>query len=154
MDKELLHLQQYLHLHPVLEKDKKYRIAYVSLIKYICEKNAKKDKWNKGMMSLFKQCMMPNEDVIAVEIDAKNNIVFGGKNSRFLKYRFQKYRYILLFDCLFSCAFDDKKKGKGVLEDVCRLFPRNAKKLSNMFDAFYDENYAFIKNEAPTIFNI
>lgn len=154
MDKELLHLQQYLHLHPVLEKDKKYRIAYVSLVKYICDKNAKRDKWNKGMMSLFKQCLMPNEDIIAVEIDAKNNIVFGGKNSRFLKYRFQKYRYMLLFDCLFSCAFDDKKKGKGVLDDVCRLFPRNAKKLSNMFDAFYDEDYAFVKNEAPTILNI
>ena len=57
MDKELLHLQQYLHLHPVLEKDKKYRIAYVSLVKYICDKNAKRDKWNKGMMSLFKQCL-------------------------------------------------------------------------------------------------
>lgn len=154
MDKELLHLQQYLHLHPVLEKDKKYRIAYVSLVKCICDKNAKRDKWNKGMMSLFKQCLMPNEDIIAVEIDAKNNIVFGGKNSRFLKYRFRKYRYMLLFDCLFSCAFDDKKKGKGVLDDVCRLFPKNAKKLSNMFDAFYDEGYAFVKNEAPTILNI
>lgn len=154
MDKELLHLQQYLHLHPVLEKEKKYRIAYVSLVKYICDKNAKRDKWNKGMMSLLKQCMMPNEDIISVEIDAKNNIVFGGKNSRFLKYRFQKYRYILLFDCLFSCAFNDKKKGKGVLDDVCRLFPRNAKKLSNMFEAFYDENYAYIKNEAPTILRI
>lgn len=58
MDKELLHLQQYLHFHPVLAKDKKYRIAYVSLIKYICDKNAKRDKWNKGMMALFKQCMM------------------------------------------------------------------------------------------------
>jgi len=154
MDKELLHLQQYLHFHPVLAKDKKYRIAYVSLIKYICDKNAKRDKWNKGMMALFKQCMMPNEDIIVVEIDAKNNIVFGGKNSRFLKYRFQKYRYILLLDCLFSCAFNDTKKGKCVLDDVCRLFPRNAKKLSNMFEAFYNENYTYVKNEAPSILSI
>lgn len=81
MDKELLHLQQYLHIHPILEKGKKYRIAYVSLIKYICDKNAKRDEWNKGMMLLFKQWMMPNEEIIAVEIDAKNNIVFGGENS-------------------------------------------------------------------------
>lgn len=154
MDKELLHLQQYLHLHPVLEKEKKYRIAYVSLVKFICENNAKRNKWNKGMMSLFKQYMMPNEDIIPIEFDAKNNIVFGGKNSKFLKYRFQKYRYILLFDCLFSCAFNDKKKGKGVLDDMCRLFPRNAKKLSNMFEAFYDEDLAFVKSEAPTILNI
>jgi uncharacterized membrane-anchored protein len=46
------------------------------------------------------------------------------------------------------------KKGKCVLDDICRLFPRNAKKLSNMFEAFYNENYAYIKNEAPTILSI
>ena len=51
MDKELLHLQQYLHIHPILEKNK----------------------------LLLKQWMMPNEEIIAVEIDAKNNIVFAGK---------------------------------------------------------------------------
>lgn len=154
MEKELLHLQQYLSCHPVMEKETKYRIAYVSLIKFICEKHSKRSQWSKSMLSLMKQFMMPNDDVISVEYDEKDNIIFGSEESKFLKYRFQKYRYNLLIDCLFVCAFHDRKTGKSILVDVCNLFPRNEKKLSRLFEAFYVEDIAFVKNEAPKVLSI
>lgn len=154
MDKNLLHLQQYINLHPLMGKKLKYKKAYVSLLQYVCDKSYEDEKWCTSMMSLYKQSLIPNEVVVAVEIDEKNNISFDGKNGWLLKYRFQKYRYVFLFDCLFMCAFNDKQKGKDILDDVCRLFPKNIKKLSNMFDAFYDENYTYVKKEVPASLNI
>lgn len=138
MKKEMLQVEQYISLHPVLEKDVKYRSAYVSLLKYICEKYSKKDQWRKSMISLIKEKFIGEADFLSVEIDGKNNVFFAGRKNLFFKYKFQKYRYNILVDCLFVCAFSDKKKGKEILEEICELFPRNEKKLTRLFDIFYE----------------
>ena len=147
MRNEQLQLQQYMHKHLIGEYKEKYKIAYVSLIKYLCEKHAKRDKWSKSMIVLMKECLTLESEYMTVRIDDKKNIFFDEKRSRFLKYKFYKFRYFLLTDCLFVVAFNDKKKGKDILEEISELFPKNKKKLERLFNCFYSIDMEIINNE-------
>lgn len=147
MKKEMLQVQQYLLFHPVFAREEKYRAAYVSLLKHICEKSKKRNQWSEGMISLMKGKLMTGEDFLPVEIDENSNVIFGDEKSGLFKYKFQKYRYNILTDCLFISAFDDKEKGRGILELVCKLFPRNGKKLAQLFECFYNADCDIIENQ-------
>ena len=68
MIKESLQLQQYTEKHPIMCKDKKYRVAYVSLIKSLCEKNAEDSQWSESMLKLMREKIMENEDFFPVMI--------------------------------------------------------------------------------------
>lgn len=154
MKKEMLQVQQYLLFHPVVAREEKYRAAYVSLLKHICEKSAKRNQWSEGMISLMKQKIMTGEDFLPVEIDEKSNVIFGDEKSGLFKYKFQKYRYNILTDCLFISAFDDKEKGREILGFVCKLFPRNGKKLAQLFECFYNVDCDIIENQYSELFQI
>lgn len=148
---ERLQLQQYIEQHQIMYKDKKYRIAYVSMIKYLCEKSAEDDQWSKSMIMLMKEKIMGDEDFFPVKIDANNSFIFGGKKGIILKYKFRKYRYNILTDCLFINAFDDREKGKNILASICKLFPHNKKKLLILFENFYKPDLKEIRKEIPVM---
>lgn len=149
MVNERLQLQQYIEPHPIMYKDKKYRIAYVSLIKHLCEKSAEDNQWSESMVMLMKEKIMGGENFFLVKIDSSNSVIFGGKKDTVLKHKFQKYRYNILTDCLFINAFDDRKKGKNILTRVCKLFPNNKNKLIQLFELFYKVDLKLVKKEYP-----
>lgn len=149
MVNERLQLQQYIESHPIMYKDKKYCVAYVSLIKHLCEKSAEDGQWSESMVMLMKERIMRGEDFFSVKIDASNSVIFGERKGTVLKHKFQKYRYNILTDCLFINAFDDKKKGKTILTKVCKLFPNNKNKLLKLFENFYKVNLGEIRKEFP-----
>lgn len=148
MNQRLL-LQQYIDLHPIMYKDKKYRVAYVSLLKYLCDKSAEDSQWSDSMFKLMKEKIMGNEDFLSVKIDSNNSVYFDGKRNSVLKHKFQKYRYNILTDCLFLNAFDDRNNGKEILTKVCKFFPKNKKKLSILFKNFYVVDLKKIKRDYP-----
>ena len=154
MKKELLQIQQYISIHSVLERDEKDKIAYISLLRFICEKHSKKDQWRKSMVALLKEKFIGEKELLTVEIDEKKRVSFSGKKNFFFRYKFQKYIYILLVDSLFICAFDNKKRGKEILQDICELFPRNEKKLTELFDLFYEYDENAIGKELVNISSI
>lgn len=143
----MLQIQQYLSFHPVMNKEEKYRVAYVSLLKRICEKYSWRNQWSKSMILLLKDSIMGGEDFIPVEFDENNSVIFGDEKRRSFKYKFYENRYNILTDCLFICAFDDKKKGKEILKCICNLFPKNKKKLTQLFNCFYDGELETIKRQ-------
>ncbi|MCH5193404.1 MAG: dynamin family protein [Oscillospiraceae bacterium] len=154
MEKEMLQLQQYISIHPVIDIKEKFRIAYISLLKYICEKHSKQDQWSQSMILLMKEQMMLTRDFLHLEIDEKNRIKEQGKVSILLKYKLHKYRYNILTDCLFISAFNDKQKGKEILNDMCCLYPRSAKELTRLFDCFYKVDNEIIKNRYISLYDI
>ncbi len=155
MEKEILQLQQYIDLHPIMYKDKKYRIAYVSLIKYICEKCKDDNQWSKSMIQLMREKIMGGQDFLPIEIDDNNRIVFGGKKNGVLKRKLQKYRYNILTDCLFITAFEDKKKGQRILADICRLLSRKkGKMLTQLFEIFYAVDLEVVRKKFPIMENV
>ena len=149
MANEKLLLQQYLDLHPIMYRNKKYRIAYVSLIKYLCNKNAEDSQWGDSMLNLMREKIMENEEFLPVTVDSNNAVRFGGKKKPVLKHKFQKYRYNILTDCLFFDAFSDRKRGKTIFIKVCNIFPKNKSKLIRLFENFYKVNLLEIKKDFP-----
>lgn len=154
MMNERLQIQQYIEQHPVMYKDKKYRLAYVSLIKHLCEKSAEGSQWSDGMMLLMKEKIMDGDDFLAIKVDSKNDIIFGSKKNIILKYKIWKYRYNILTDCLFINAFNDREKGKTMLACVSKIFPNNKNKLLQLFENFYKVDIRDIRKKYPMMEDI
>lgn len=154
MIKESLQLQQYTEKHPIMCKDKKYRVAYVSLIKSLCEKNAEDSQWSESMLKLMREKIMENEDFFPVMIDSNNMIYYRQKKNTILKHKFKKYRYCILTDCLFLNAFSDKEIGKEILTKICKIFPQNNRKLKILFKNFYEVDLEEIKKNFPIMKDI
>ncbi|MBQ8613445.1 MAG: dynamin family protein [Ruminiclostridium sp.] len=153
MNIELLQLRQYLEIHPVAKREIKYRIGYLSMIKVLCDLHTKRDKWCNAMFSLMKKSLIGEAEVTPLEI-TDSGIIFKKKDNSRFAYIFHKYRYNILIDCLFLLAFDNKKRGKKLLNDVCRIFPRNKKKLMLLSEYFYKTDIEFVRKEFPSVYNI
>lgn len=154
MGNERLLLQQYIEQHPIMYRDEKYRIAYVSLIKHLCGKNTENSQWAGSMIELMQESIMGKEEFYPVTIDSNSSVLFGGKKNPVLKYKFQKYRYNILTDCLFIGAFDDRKLGKTILAKVSKLFHNNKNKLIRLYENFYNVNLKEIQIDFPMMMEI
>lgn len=92
MQLELLQIQQYLNVHPVLEKNDSLKKKYVVLINYFIGKQSGRDLWTKQTYKLYCDKIMGQElDVEKIKINDLNILEW---------FRFFKYRYFLLTDCL------------------------------------------------------
>lgn len=151
---EKLQLQQYFKMHPIRNTRIKYRIAYISLIKYLCEQFTKNDQWTESMLVLMKELFVENENFKPIEINLSGDIIFGGENNPTLKHKFQKYRYYILTDCLFISAFDNREKGIHILEKVSKLYSQNKRKLKELFEYFYEIDEKNIKMYYPEMTDI
>jgi len=135
---ELLQIQQYLNIHPIFEKNDNLKKKYVVLINYFIEKQSGKDLWAKQTFKLY------SDKIVGKDLDIEN---IKAKDLSILeKFKFFKYRYFLLTDCLFIACFEDKKKGQKVLDSVIEFYgERYRKKLERVYQAFYsDEDKEFL----------
>lgn len=148
MNEKLL-LQQYLEFHPIKLKQMKYRVEYVSFIKYLCNQSVEDRQWSNSMLNLMKEEMIGNENLFSVRIDSSNMIYFSEKKNSLFKHKFQKYRYHILTDCLFFNAFTDREIGEKILIKIYQIFPSNKKKLTKIFKNFYKVNLLDIKKNFP-----
>lgn len=151
MNRQMMRLQQYLFLHPIREMKEKYRVAYVSLVGWLCGKHSGKDQWGGSVMALMRRRLADDRELFPVRTDREGNLLFETGMGNLFRYKFHRYRYILLTDCLFVCAFADRRKGKELLGDVCRLFPRNSGRLGQLFDCFYGGDREMVRSCCPDL---
>lgn len=132
MDQEMLQTQLYLNIHPILEKDEKLRKKYVSLLRHFIKQQNSRDLWVKQLYGLYVHKVIGDKvEIKSAELKDLNWIE---------KFKFFKYRYYLLTDCLFIAAFKDKKKGQAICESIIDFCgERYGKKLSMVLEAFYSE---------------
>lgn len=150
MDKRKLCLQQYLGYHPISKRNEKIRVGYVSLVCFFADKYAGKSEWSKGMKNLFKQIFLEKGKLVNVQETKEGKIIIAGKNTKYFK-----YRYNLLTDCLFICAFDDVEKGREILNEICNFYGKMySKKIKMIFRNFYTENHTEIKKIFPKMADI
>ena len=152
-DLNKLQLQQYLGQHPILKGSMRDRIVYVSAIKYLCDLYPRKDQWTISMLSLMKEQLMDNNNYVDLKLDSQHFVPMNRKPGYRQKYKFLKYRYSVLTDCLFLCAYDTPEEGKFFLSRVCRLFPQNKKKLTLLYENFYQPDMAVIRQVFPGMEN-
>jgi small GTP-binding protein len=133
MKPEMLQVQQYLNVHPILEKKASVKEKYVSLISYFVSEQKSEDLWCKQALKLY--CDRIIGDGFEIK---KENIK---DLSLFKQFKFFKYRYYLLTDCLFIASYDNQKKGQKVLESIINFYgERYRKKMECAFNAFYSVN--------------
>lgn len=130
MKPEMLQIQQYLSVHPITQKDARLRRKYISLLSYFVKNQGRGDLWSKQCLALYKSHIMDTDE--DVNCDTAKDL------SWFEQFKFFKYRYFLLTDCLFIRAFNDAKRGKQITEDVIKFYgERYRKKLELINEAFY-----------------
>ena len=142
MKPEMLQVQQYLNVHPILGKNEGLRKKYVVLLNFFVEKQGRGDLWSKQMLKLYSDKIVGEGFELGKEKTKDLNIIE--------QLKFFKYRYYLLTDCLFVRYFDDKKKGQKIVEDIIEFYgERYRKKLEIVYEAFYStESDSFLKNFA------
>ncbi|WP_026508218.1 dynamin family protein [Butyrivibrio sp. MC2013] len=142
MKPEMLQVQQYLNVHPILGKNEGLRKKYVVLLKFFVEKQGRGDLWSKQMLKLYSDKIVGEGFELGKEKTKDLNIIE--------QFKFFKYRYYLLTDCLFIRYFDDKKKGQKIVEDIIEFYgERYRKKLEIVYEAFYStESDSFLKSFA------
>lgn len=133
MKPEMLQVQQYLSVHPILEKNANVKEKYVALISYFVGEQKNKDLWCKQAIKLY--CDRITSDGYGIKIENTKDL------SLFKQFKLFKYRYYLLTDCLFIACYDNQKKGQKVLESVITFYgERYRKKMECVFKAFYSVN--------------
>ncbi len=133
MKPEMLQVQQYLNEHPILEKNATVKEKYVSLISHFVGEHKNKDLWCKQALRLY--CDRIIGDGFEIKKENTKDL------SLFEQFKFFKYRYYLLTDCLFIACYDNQKKGQKVLESIITFYgERYRKKMECVFNAFYSVN--------------
>ena len=102
MNPEMLQIQQYLNLHPILGKNSAVKEKYVTLINYFVSEQKNKDLWCKQALKLYCDKIIGD----GYEIKRENTKDL----SLFEQFKFFKYRYYLLTDCLFIGCYARERK--------------------------------------------
>ena len=127
MNLDMLGIQQYLHLHPVVNLETKLKTKYMKLLQHFVSEAVSKDIWGKQMLQLYSS-----------KLDVSSNIDKIIDFGIIEKFKFFHYRYFLLTDCLFISAFDNLKIGEQILEIVIQFYgERYRKKMQRLFNVFY-----------------
>ena len=133
MEPEMLQVQQYLNVHPILDKKVSVKEKYVALITYFVNEQKSKDLWCKQALKLYCDRIVGDD----FEIKKENTKDL----SLFEQFKFFRYRYFLLTDCLFIACFDNKNKGQKILESLIAFYgERYRKKMECVYEAFYSTN--------------
>lgn len=127
MNKLMLEIQQYLALHPVVKMKSTSKAKYMNILKHFVSSTGCNDICITPMLQLYSSKI----GNAANEKKLKDLNIFE-------KFKFFNYRYFLLTDCLFICAFDNSKKGKLVLKNIINFYgKRYRNKMQSVFEAFY-----------------
>ena len=150
MKPEMLQIEQYLRVHPVLKKDGTLQKKYIGLLYYFVSKQGRGTQWSKQMLKLYSDKIIGEEFQTDKEVAKDLNMLE--------KFKFSKYRFFLLTDCLFIRYFADKKQGYKIVNDMIEFYgKRYHKKLERLCEAFYstgDESFTRDFSEMKDIFSI
>lgn len=135
----LLSLSQCLDGHPLLNEGTAYKIKYLNVIEYFWRKYSHSDVYSSASFELAKHCFLGSEvssysyNHSQIRQAAKT---VGGL--RFKGFRIFTYRFALLFDSLFICAFNDEAKGSQILSEFKEMVHhRYHTRLESFFHALY-----------------
>lgn len=150
MEEDILIIQQYLKIHPVINMNLEIKRKYIRLLINFISKIESENQWVNQMFQLY-SLILDVGDVNKNEFDLKDMNIIE-------RFKFRHYRYFILIDCLFIGAFNDTEKGMQIFESILDFYgKRHRKKLRQIFDAFYsNENEEIVRNfpELASIYRI
>lgn len=157
--------------HPIIGEDNDYKIKYLNVLEYFLEKYSKDDLWSQQTFKLYTKYLLSGEYQFKYSnVSFHNNLnssfylpikfvtfnyciernihgslqsAINWRSSVFSKIKFFPYIYCLLMDCIFICAFRDRKKGEKIYFELSSMYNEKYRNnLRNMFGFLYDGSIA------------
>lgn len=139
MNPIMLETSQMLERHPLLSEKGDYKRKYINVLEYFVQKYSAKDPWAKQTLRLYIKTLLGSEDNYQyrnynLQHDAKSVLA-----RKFRPFKFFSYRYCLIVDCIFVCAYADKEKGEQIFVELSSIYhKRYQKKIRQVFDSLYN----------------
>ncbi len=141
MNPIMLETSQMLRNHPILNEKQSYKLKYINILEYFIRKYSANDAWANQTLKLYIKKVLGNEDNYQyrnfnLQRDSKPVLA-----TKFRIFKFFTYRYCLIIDCIFICAYEDKDKGEQIFAELSSIYrKRYQKKIRQVFDSLYDRS--------------
>ena len=121
MQEKLLQISQYVIKHPIMTESEKYKKNYINLLDYFVRKYSPSDKYSRSVLELYKKRLLEQPKLYDYKDGKPEKTAKGTKKK---KCKFFTYRYCLLVDTLFICAFFDEKKSEQIYLEILKMYDK------------------------------
>lgn len=139
MNPVMLETSQMLEHHPILNEKENYKIRYLNILNYFYQKYSANDPWAVQTLQLYIKKFLGTENNYRynnLEFPYNTKVVTATK---FRPFKFFSYRYCLILDCIFICAYGDKEKSEKIFYELSSVYhKRYQKRIRQVFDSLFD----------------
>lgn len=132
--------------HPLESEDEDLMIKYLSLLKYYADKYRYNDQTVLYRIKTFAWPLIDFSEPLTVS--EYNKAIKSIMKTRFTPFKFFSYKFVFLFDIIFIIAFDNKKLGDDICEELkLTVRPRDGRALEKMKNKMYagESDFAYKK---------
>lgn len=135
----MLETAQMLERHPIIHEKESYKCKYINVLEYFVQKYSKDDLWARETLQLYIKKILGRAEIYKynnfnLQSDTKPVLA-----TRFRPFKFFSYRYCLIYDCIFLCAYEDRKKAEQIFTELSSIYhKRYQKKIRQVFEALYN----------------
>lgn len=141
MNRIMLETAQMLERHPILGEKENYKIKYIRVLQYFLQKYSKNDLWATQTLRLYIKKFLHEEKNYTYE---NFNLIRNIKPvlaTKFCPFKLFSYRYCLVLDCIFICAYNDKDKAEKIFAELSSVYhKRYQKNIRRVFDSLFDSS--------------
>ena len=144
-----LSLAQSFTNHPIQNEPLDYKIKYINVLEWFVNKFAANDIFAKKFLENYKTGLLGNDVMNYQYSDELDGLLKVVAKLRLIDWHWFSYRYLLLIDLMFLCAFNDSNKAILVLNEYkkqLKLWFLKNKYFKNM-NAFTAELYNGVKSD-------
>lgn len=139
MNPIMLETSQMLEDHPLLSEKENYKIKYLNVLEYFSQKYSANDPWATQTLQLYIKTFLGVENSYKYNDFNLQNDAKPVLAKKFRPFKFFSYRYCLIIDCVFICAYGDKNKSEKIFSELSSVYhKRYQKKIRQVFDSLYD----------------
>ena len=110
----MLETSQMLEAHPLLSAKKKYKVRYLNVLEYFFQKYSANDPWATQTLQLYIKKFLGTESSYKYSNFNLQHNTKSVLTTIFRPFKFLSYRYSLIIDCVFICAYGDKDKSEKI----------------------------------------
>lgn len=128
--------------HPILQEKISYKVKYLNILEYFVIKYCPDDKFSMKMLHNYKKVFLKNEKELNIFNSHKSikAITRGVSRTRLKGFKLFTYRFVLITDCLFICAFANENIGQRIIMEIKSFFNfRYHKKIDALFEFLYHD---------------
>jgi len=127
MESTILEVSQMLSKHPVLNEKDTYKKNYIAMLEYFASKYSSNDEWSKQTLSLYKKVLL-NGTTYTNENATIQTIGKRVLKTLFRSFRIVTYRFCIVFDIVFICAYDNPYLQNSIIDELSSLYPKRYQK--------------------------